>query len=105
LYDPNVGNVLEEVAKLAGTFGLARIIIAGHTDSSMKGRVPDDLVKELSRNRANAVKQALAKKFDLDPNQFNVDGVGWDEPADSADPGNQAKNRRVEVKVYAAEAE
>jgi outer membrane protein OmpA-like peptidoglycan-associated protein len=105
LYDPNVKNVLDEVANLAGTFGLARIIIAGHTDSSMKGRVPADLVKELSLNRANAVKQALVAKFDLDSNQFNVDGVGWDEPADSAAPTNQAKNRRVEVKIYAAEAE
>ncbi len=105
LYDPNVENVLEEVAKLAGTFGLARIIIAGHTDSSMKGRVPADLVKELSLNRANAVKQALAKNFDLDPNQFNVEGVGWDEPADSSDTLNQAKNRRVEVKVFSPESE
>lgn len=105
LYDPNVANVLEEVAKLAGTFGLARIIIAGHTDSSMKGQVPADLVKELSLNRANAVKEALIKKYDLDPNQFNVEGVGWDEPADSSDPQNQAKNRRVEVKVFSPESE
>ncbi len=36
-YDPNVDLVLEEIAKLAGQFGAARIIIEGHTDSSMKG--------------------------------------------------------------------
>ena len=40
---------------------------------------------------------------DLDPNRFNVDGLGWDQPADPNDPGNHAKNRRVEVKVYTAE--
>ena len=41
----------------------------------------------------------------LDPNKFNVDGKGWDEPADPHDPMNQAKNRRVEIRVFAAEQE
>jgi hypothetical protein len=53
LYDPNVDNVLEEVAKLAGQFGAARIIVEGHTDSSRRGQVPESLVKELILNRAN----------------------------------------------------
>jgi NitT/TauT family transport system substrate-binding protein len=103
LYDPKVDFVLEEVAKLVGQFGAARIIIEGHTDSSMKGQVPPSLVKELALNRANAVKEALAQKYKLNPNQFAVDGVGWDRPADANDPLNQAKNRRVEVQVYSAE--
>jgi NitT/TauT family transport system substrate-binding protein len=47
LYDPNVKNVLEEIAQLAGQFGAARIVIEGHTDSSMRGQVPPSLVKEL----------------------------------------------------------
>ena len=50
------------------------------------------------------MKEALAKKYELDPNQFNVDGLGWDRPADSNDPLNQAQNRRVEIKVYPAES-
>jgi NitT/TauT family transport system substrate-binding protein len=103
LYDPNVDNVLDDVSKLAGTFGAARIVIEGHTDASMKGKVPADLVKELSLNRANAVKEALVQKYELDPNQFGVEGVGWDQPADPNDPENNAKNRRVEVRVYSAE--
>ena len=82
---------------------LAQVIIEGHTDSSMKGRVSPSLVKELAQNRANAVKEALVAEYGLDPNQFAVDGVGWDRPADPNDPLNQAKNRRVEVKVYSAE--
>jgi OOP family OmpA-OmpF porin len=98
-----VDNVLEEVAKLVGTFGLAQVIIEGHTDSSMKGRVSPNLVKELAHNRASAVKEALVRKYELDANQFAVDGLGWDRPADPNDPLNQAKNRRVEIKVYAAE--
>ncbi|HJT30901.1 MAG TPA: phosphate ABC transporter substrate-binding/OmpA family protein [Pirellulales bacterium] len=103
LYDPNVQFVLDDVAKLAGQFGAAQIIIEGHTDASMKGQVPEDLVKELSRNRANAVKEALAGKYELDPNQFSADGVGWARPADPHDPDNHAKNRRVEIRVFAAE--
>ena len=106
LYDPNAGFVIEEVGKLAGQYGAARIIIEGHGDSSMKGRIPSDVVKDLSQNRANSVKEALVKQFSsLSPNQFSAIGIGWDRPADPGDPANHAKNRRVEIKVYPAEAE
>ena len=104
MYDPKVKFVLEEIGKLAGQFGTARILIEGHTDSSMKGRAPASLVEELSEDRANAVKAALAEKFDLDQNQFNTNGAGWNRPADADDPTNHAKNRRVEVKIFPAEA-
>jgi NitT/TauT family transport system substrate-binding protein len=105
LYDPNAQFVVEEIGKMAGQFGAARIVIEGHTDSSMQGQVPESSVEELSANRANAVKEAILKKFPtLQPNQFSVSGVGWARPADPADPMNQAKNRRVEVKVYPLEA-
>ena len=105
LYDPNVGFIVEEIGKLAGQYGAARIIIEGHTDASMKASVPKSLVQELSLNRANSVKEAILRKFpSLQPNQFSTAGLGWDRPADSSDPDNNAKNRRVEVKVYPAEA-
>jgi NitT/TauT family transport system substrate-binding protein len=105
LYDPNVGFIVEEVGKLAGQYGAARIVIEGHTDGSMKGQVPRSLVQELSMNRSNAVKEAIVRKFGtLQPNQFSTAGAGWDRPADPSDPDNAAKNRRVEVKVYPAEA-
>ena len=104
-YDPNVGFVVEEVGKLAGQYGAARIIVEGHTDGSMKGQVPKSLVQELSLNRANTVKEAIVRKFaTLQPNQLATAGLGWDKPADAADPDNNAKNRRVEIKVYPAEA-
>ncbi|MBI2432952.1 MAG: OmpA family protein [Candidatus Hydrogenedentes bacterium] len=105
LYDPNVDFVLEEIGQLAGQYGAARIVIEGHTDSSMKGQVPPAAVKELSNNRANAVKEALVQKFpSLDPSQFSATGMGWDVPADPQNPQDHALNRRVEVKVYPLEA-
>ncbi len=105
MYDPNVNFVIEEVGKLAGQYGAARIVVEGHTDGSMKGMVPENAVLELSANRANAVKEAIVRKFPtLQANQFSANGVGWNRPADPRDPLNHAKNRRVEIKVYPLEA-
>jgi NitT/TauT family transport system substrate-binding protein len=106
-YDPNAPFVVEEAGKLAGQFGAARIVIEGHTDASMRGTgtVTAADVQELSLRRANAVKQALIRKFpSLQPNQFTTVGKGWDRPADPGDPNNAAKNRRVEIKVYPLES-
>jgi len=105
LYDPNVKFVLEEIGRLAGQYGAARIVIEGHTDASMKGQIPFTAVKELSDQRAAAVKTALLKQFKtLQPNQFGTEGIGWNAPADPGDPNNHAKNRRVEIKVYPLES-
>jgi flagellar motor protein MotB len=61
-------------------------------------------VKQLSTDRADAVKQALVKKYNFAPNKFMVEGKAWDEPADGDDPMNQALNRRVEIAVYPPES-
>jgi NitT/TauT family transport system substrate-binding protein len=110
-YDPNVDETLAKIAQLIETFGATRVVIEGHTDSSMKSQVAAaDLpalaaeVKKLSEDRATAVRQALVDKYKVDPNRVTVRGMGWDRPADAADPNNQTKNRRVEVKIYPAEA-
>jgi outer membrane protein OmpA-like peptidoglycan-associated protein len=103
-YDPKAKFVIAEIGKLAGQFGNARIIIEGHTDGSMKGKVPPDMVKDLSLRRANAVKEAVINEFKFDPNKFNVEGFGWEKPADSTDTENHTLNRRVEVKIFTAEA-
>ena len=105
LYDANVDFTIEEIAKLAGQFGAARIQIAGHTDGSQRNQADESLVRELSLQRANAVKQELSNKFKMNPSQFVVAGYGWDKPADPKDPDNHAKNRRVEIKVIPAEAQ
>jgi hypothetical protein len=103
LYDPNVDATLEQVARLSGQFARAVILIEGHADSSMKGRVPVQAVRELSLARAEAIRRALVEKFKFDPNKFSIQGKGWDVPFDSNDPNNQALNRRVEISVFPPE--
>jgi NitT/TauT family transport system substrate-binding protein len=103
LYDPNVDATLEQVARLAGQFARAVILIEGHTDSSMKGKVPVQAVRDLSLARAEAIKRALIEKYKFDPNKFNIEGKGWDVPADPSAPDNHALNRRVEISVFPPE--
>jgi NitT/TauT family transport system substrate-binding protein len=103
LYDSGVDATLEQVARLSGQFDRAVVLIEGHTDSSMQGRVPVQAVKDLSLARAEAIKQALIDKYKFDPNKFIVQGVGWEKPADLKDPLNHALNRRVEINVYPPE--
>jgi outer membrane protein OmpA-like peptidoglycan-associated protein len=71
----------------------------------MQGQVDQQLVLQLSRQRAEAVKESLVKKFDLDSNRFTVLGLGWKRPADPTQPNNQALNRRVEVRILPAEGQ
>ena len=104
-YDASVDLVLGEVATLAQQFGNARIVIEGHTDASMQGKVPADMVKQLSLERAGAVRGELIEQFKFDASRFAVDGLGWDRPADMERPDEHSLNRRVEIKVYSAEQE
>jgi len=103
LYDPNVEATMDKVAMLVGAYDRAVVAIVGHTDSSMQGRVPESIVKQLSKERAQAVKQALIDKYKFSPKKFVVEGSGWDKPADPSNPKDQAANRRVEVSVYPPE--
>ena len=107
-YDPTIPATLEEIGKLAGKFGNAYIIIEGNTDASKKGLVPTDMVRQLSYDRADAVRKAIMDKYKFDPNKFKVLGNGWDNPLPGCtDPSNSEhnrKNRRVEVKVFPLES-
>ncbi len=103
LYDPNIEATVEKAGRLVGQYERAVIAVVGHTDGSKRGEVPFEVVQELSQRRAAAVKDALIKRFGFDPNKFVVEGKGWNEPAEIADPNNHVANRRVEVSVYSPE--
>jgi outer membrane protein OmpA-like peptidoglycan-associated protein len=67
--------------------------IIGHTDSD-----GDDAANlELSKRRAQSVKDALTKEFGIDASRMETDGKGESQPSDKNDtaPG-KANNRRVE---------
>ncbi len=108
-YDPTIPATLDEISRLAGTFGNAYIVVEGNTDGSRKGVVPADLVRQLSYDRADSVRRAIIEKYKFDPNKFKVLGNGWDNPlpncTDPSDPEQNRKNRRVEVKVFPLEKE
>jgi len=108
-YDANIPKLLDEIGKLAGGFGNAYIVIEGNADASRKGLVPDDMVRQLSYERADAVKKSILQKFRFDPNKFKVLGNGWNNPVagatDASNPEHNKLNRRVEVKVYPLEGD
>jgi NitT/TauT family transport system substrate-binding protein len=109
VYDASIPATMEEIGKLAGVFGNAYIVVEGNTDASRKGMVPADRVRELSYERADAVRKAVMDKYKFDPNKFKVIGNGWDNPVpgftDPSNPEHNKKNRRVEVKVFPLEKE
>ncbi|GGD54677.1 OmpA family protein [Muriicola marianensis] len=71
----------------------AKVIIVGHTDSD--GDESSNL--DLSRRRAEAVKQALSKDFGVNSSMMEVDGKGESEPIEANNTTmGKAKNRRVE---------
>ena len=104
LYDQNVTATLEKVARLAGQFDSSTVAIVGHSDSSRKGQVPENAVKELSHRRAASVKEILVNQYNFDPNKFVVEGKGWDVPFDPNSPDDQVQNRRVEIMIYQPES-
>jgi len=108
-YDSTIPATMEEIGKLAGTFGNAYIVVEGNTDGSRKGVVPADLVRQLSYDRADSVRKAILDKYKFDPNKFKVIGNGWDNPVpgmtDASNADHNRKNRRVEVKVFPLEKE
>ncbi len=71
------------------------IALTGHTDSS--GTEPGNL--ELSRARAEAVRQALVQRG-IPSDGLRVRGVGANEPVEGLDPADPA-NRRIEFSVVA----
>ncbi len=104
LFDTNARNVLKEISTMIGQFGTARVIIKGHADSSMRGKgTSASDVRELSRLRGESLKECLVNLYEIDPNQINVEGYGWDRPADPSDPNNHARNRRVEISIHPSE--
>jgi len=77
------------------------IAVEGYTDST-GSKVYNE---NLSRKRADAVVEYLVAKHDIPIYRIHMIGLGQEKPVDEArNRAARAKNRRVEVKVFSADA-
>jgi outer membrane protein OmpA-like peptidoglycan-associated protein len=85
--------ILKDIANTLIENPTVKVKIIGHTDSD--GDAAKNL--ELSKKRAEAVKQALIKEFNIDASRLVTDGKGAAEPVNPNNtPQGKASNRRVE---------
>lgn len=90
---PESYGALKDIAQVLQQNPNVRVKIVGHTDADGA----DDFNLDLSKRRAAAVKNELAKTFGIDASRMETDGMGETKPvADNDTPSNKAKNRRVE---------
>lgn len=91
---PQSYGAIKEIAAILKENTDVNIKIVGHTDSD-----GDDKVNlELSKKRAEAVKDILVKEFGIDASRLSTDGKGESEPIDKANTKvAKANNRRVEL--------
>ena len=85
--------VLKEIGTTLKENTSVKVKIIGHTSSD-----GDDVANmELSRQRAAAVKEYLAKEFSIDAARMETEGKGETKPvADNKTKEGRAQNRRVE---------
>lgn len=92
---------IEKVAKFLRKYGGTTAQIEGHADSVGT----DSYNKQLSQERADAVRTVLVDRFNIDPSRLSAAGFGEERPiADNATDAGRRENRRV-VAVVAAEVE
>jgi outer membrane protein OmpA-like peptidoglycan-associated protein len=100
LFDVNSANIkpesygtLKEIADVLKENSTVHVSIIGHTDSDGNA----DYNLKLSKERAQAVKDALSSEFDIDASRMTTDGKGAAQPvADNKTSEGKAQNRRVE---------
>ena len=91
---PNSYGTLKEIATVLKDNPTVKVNIVGHTDSD--GDAAANLT--LSRERAQAVKDALQKDFGIDASRMQTDGKGAAVPvASNSTSVGKASNRRVEI--------
>jgi NitT/TauT family transport system substrate-binding protein len=89
--------VVDEIASFMRAYENTVVDIEGNTDST--GSRP--LNMQLSRQRADAVKEYLMQKYGYPASRMRTVGNGPDRPIDSNDSAEgRDKNRRTDIKVY-----
>lgn len=90
---PESYGTLKSIADVLKENASVKVKIIGHTDSD-----GDDAKNmDLSKRRAESVKNELVKNFGIDASQMEIEGAGETKPVAANDtPANKALNRRVE---------
>ncbi len=90
---PESYGALKDISSTLKENSSFKVKIVGHTDSDGS----DELNLDLSKRRADAVKNVLVAEFGISNSQLETDGKGETEPlSDNSTPEGKANNRRVE---------
>ncbi len=100
--DPNAATIIDlQFSDIARSFANSRVRIEGNTDNV--GSKAMNL--ELSRKRAQAVADYLAKEYSIDKNRFIIIGNGPDKPIAGCEQNQsddcKSKNRRTDFQLVA----
>lgn len=94
--DPLSASQMQTIREYLVKYPNDQIVITGHTDN-----VGSDAYNiELSKRRAESVKNYLVEKYNIDEQRLLTKGAGKSEPmADNSTPEGQAQNRRVMIQA------
>jgi len=91
---------LDELARSLDKYDGSNLLIVGHTDDVGS----ESYNQDLSERRADSARRFLVSR-NVDPYRIETSGRGETEPVASNDTDSgRARNRRVEVAIYASEA-
>jgi OOP family OmpA-OmpF porin len=91
---PEAHDDATKIADSMKKYSKANVLLEGHTDS--KGN--EDYNMNLSKRRAESVKNYLVENFNVDASRISTAGYGKSNPVSTNDtPAGQQKNRRVVV--------
>ena len=89
--------VVDEIGEFMRAYENTVVDIEGNTDASGAR----DLNMQLSKERADSVKNYLVEKFRFPAGRMRTIGNGPDRPLDDNNtPEGREKNRRTDIKVY-----
>jgi len=90
---PQSMGIIRQISQVMQQETSISLKIVGHTDADGE----DSKNMELSKKRAEAVKNALVSVYNVDSSRLQIDGKGESEPVgDNGTPDGKAQNRRVE---------
>ncbi|MEZ2415727.1 OmpA family protein [Muriicola sp. E247] len=92
---PQSMGIIRQISQVLQQEGDMNLIIEGHTDSDGD----ESLNMDLSKRRADAVRDALIDFYNVDGSRLQTAGLGESEPVgDNGTPDGKAQNRRVVFK-------